>query len=117
MPVRKRVFRYDRKKDEVVEVKKPQRRRERPRWPIFSDQVGVGSHEVSEANSTMRKLGLRPNYQPDGTYMFESPGHRKEHCEHPDIEIYDRQGGYSDPMPPDRRGYEPPENPGSSFFG
>ena len=47
MPVRKRVFRYDRKKDEVVEVKKPQRRRERPRWPIFSDQVGVGSNEVS----------------------------------------------------------------------
>tara|TARA_R100000306_G_C4307592_1_gene108467 strand:- start:285 stop:656 length:372 start_codon:yes stop_codon:yes gene_type:complete len=122
MPVRKRVFRYDRKKDKVVEVKQPKKVRLRPQWPLRSDAFSVSPDQVEEANHTMESLGLKPNFvrsgEDAGCYEFESRKHRKETGEHPDIEFYDRSSyGGMDPQQPHRKGYEPPEEPKSSFFG
>ena len=106
MPRISRFFRYDHSKGEVVEVKKKAVRKTRAKWPILSDAVGGGASQVAEANRTMEELGLKPNYHPDGRYEFESAGHRKAHCQNENIQVYDRNGGYGDPMPQNKNYFD-----------
>lgn len=110
MPTRKRVFRYNKRNGEVEEVRSSEKVRLKPQWPLRSDAFAVSPEQVDEANSTMEGLGLKPNFVRKGSdvgcYEFESARHRKETGMHPSIEFYDRNGGYGDPMPPHRRGYD-----------
>ena len=78
MPPRSKTYRYDKKLDEVVEVKKKAVRKTKAKWPIVSDAAGVAPSQVGEARRKFADLGL------------------KEHCEA--VGLYDRNGGYGDPQ-------------------
>ena len=96
MPPRSRIFRYDSKTDEVVEVKKKAPRKTKATWPLLSDAAGVAESQVGEARHKFAELGLPTEVLNDGRVVFTSQKHRKEHCEA--VGLYDRNGGYGDPQ-------------------
>jgi len=97
MPPRSRIFRYDSKTDEVVEViNKAARKTTNAKWPILSDAAGVAPSQVGEARQKFADLGLNTEVMRDGRVVFTSASHRKKHCEA--VGLYDRNGGYGDPQ-------------------
>ena len=96
MPPRSKTYRYDKKLDEVVEVKKKAVRKTKAKWPIVSDAAGVAPSQVGEARRKFADLGLKTEVANDGRVVFTSAQHRKEHCEA--VGLYDRNGGYGDPQ-------------------
>jgi len=66
-------------------------------WPMYSDAAGVGPTQIDEARRESLKMGIPTDFTPDGRAIFTSRLHRKMYCEA--VGLYDRNGGYSDPMP------------------
>jgi hypothetical protein len=98
MPRRSKWFKYNRDTEQVEQITQPDRVVTKAAWPIYSDRAGVNPHQISEAEATMRGLGVNTKYEKQtGRAIFRNAKHRKEHCEA--VGIYDRNGGYSDPQP------------------
>jgi len=98
MPAQSTLWRYNPHTDQVEQFEKPKSRVHRAKWPIYSDRAGVNPHQIPEAEATMKNLGVETKFdERTGCAIFRDAKHRKAHCEA--IGIYDRNGGYSDPMP------------------
>ncbi|GIW60070.1 MAG: hypothetical protein KatS3mg087_1136 [Patescibacteria group bacterium] len=64
--------------------KKPQERILKlggPKYPYYSDAMGVHPCQIEEAKRKLAKLGVRVEYTKDGRAIIESPTHRKQLAE------------------------------------
>ena len=70
-------------------------------YPMVSSAAGVHPGQVKEHMEHLRKMGCgQVNHTKDGDVIFESKGQRKKVCEA--LGLFDRRGGYSDPVPKHR---------------
>jgi hypothetical protein len=67
--------------EEKPKPKKAQYRPVQPKYPYFSDAMGVHPCQIQEAKEKLAKLGVRVEYTPDGRAIIESPQHRKQLAE------------------------------------
>lgn len=67
-------------------------------WPMVSESAGVAPHQAREAYEHSVKIGVPTEFDRNGNAIFRDAKHRKRYCEHPEIRLYDRNGGYSDPQ-------------------
>lgn len=56
---------------------------------------GCTPSQVAKANAEAERRGVRAPYKPDGTCVFDSPGHEKKYYEA--FGAYDKEGGYDAP--------------------
>lgn len=96
MPAIKRIFQFDSKLGKVVEVKQPERILHRPQWPMLSDALGVAPEQIPAARQAFADRGIPIEYKDDGRAVITGPRHRKMVGEA--LEIFDLNGGYSDPQ-------------------
>lgn len=66
-------------------------------WPMESDAAGVHESQIADAEEHSRKVGIPTHFTLDGKAVFESRSHRRRYLRK--IGLFDRSGGYSDPMP------------------
>ncbi|GIW59956.1 MAG: hypothetical protein KatS3mg087_1022 [Patescibacteria group bacterium] len=52
-----------------------------PKYPYFSDAMGVHPKQIEEAKRKLAALGVRVEYTRDGRAIIESPEHRKRLAE------------------------------------
>ena len=69
-------------------------------WPQYSDAMGVGESQIHEAMAESVKLGVPTEFNQQGQAVFTSARHRKKYAEANGF--YDRNAGYSDPLPKNR---------------
>ena len=66
-------------------------------YPMESDSMGVGIHQVEAASKADAAAGLPTEYnKKTGAAIFRDKRHRREYCER--HKVYDRNGGHSDPQ-------------------
>ena len=81
--------------------KKGQKVKTRARWPLRTTLTGVGEGQVGELREFVRERGLSGTYvHDDGSVEWSGPKARREYCKA--VRLYDRNAGYSDPMPDNR---------------
>lgn len=78
MPRRRKVFRYDRQSDQVVEVQ-PEVVAHRPRYPIPCETLAVDPGQIGEAREFDRSHGVPTDYREDGTPIMQDPGHYRRY--------------------------------------
>ena len=66
-------------------------------WPMASYAAGVHPKQIPEMVAIDRKNGVPTDYTEDGDPVFRGPRHRKKYCEVHGL--FDRNAGYSDPVP------------------
>lgn len=72
--------------------------RTRAKWPMTSDAAGVHPSQVNELRDHWRRHGITGvDVTRDGSVVWNDAAARKRDCE--SRGLYDRNGGYSDPMP------------------
>jgi hypothetical protein len=69
-------------------------------WPQVCQIDGVHPSQVKEAQAESVRIGAPTQFTRDGHPIFNSPHHRKRYYE--GIGMYDRNAGYSDPLPKNR---------------
>lgn len=101
MPAIKRRFVYDRKKDAVSEIKIRRTkvmRQSTALWPIHSEAAAVNPEDRGRAERDAREKGVPTEFDDNGCPIFTGPDHRKQYLQRV-AGLYDRNGGYGDPMP------------------
>jgi S-adenosylmethionine:diacylglycerol 3-amino-3-carboxypropyl transferase len=81
MPRRSTFYRYNHESGCVEEIKYRSSANTRAKWPIHSDVAGVNPLQRNEAEKVCRDLGVPTKYDRQGRAVWESPSHRKRHCE------------------------------------
>jgi hypothetical protein len=66
-------------------------------WPIYSDAMGVNPEQIPEAIEKMEQAGVKMEYTGEGEAILTGPAHRKAAARV--AGLFDRNGGYGDPMP------------------
>lgn len=74
----RRVFRYDKHSDQVVEVA-PSVTQLIPKYPLSCEALGVHPDQVAEAREFDRHNGVPTEYRSDGTPIMRDPGHYKKY--------------------------------------
>jgi len=69
-------------------------------WPMASYAAGISPDEIAEFRKLDRANGVPTEYTPDGDPVFTSARHRREYCQAHGL--YDRNAGFSDPVPANR---------------
>jgi len=69
-------------------------------WPMTSYAAGISAEEIPEFKKIDAAGGVPTEYSKDGDPVFTSKRHRRDYCKLHGM--YDRNGGYGDPMPDNR---------------
>tara|TARA_B100000686_G_scaffold336818_1_gene407152 strand:- start:518 stop:883 length:366 start_codon:yes stop_codon:yes gene_type:complete len=84
-------------KENGVKLRTDKRTRQKATYPMTSTiAAGVHPDQRFEAMEAAKAAGVPTFYNEDGDPVWESPGHRKRHCEA--FGLGDNNGGYSDPQ-------------------
>lgn len=100
MPAIARKFVYDKSKGGVIEIKKKRTKVMKVStalWPLHSEAAAVNPEHVGRAMEDAREKGVPTEFDAIGCPIFTGPGHRKAYLERV-AGLYDRNGGYGDPM-------------------
>lgn len=66
-------------------------------WPMASYAAGVHHKQIPEMRAIDKKNGVPTEYTEDGDPILRGPRHRKKYLE--THGLYDRNAGYTDPVP------------------
>jgi hypothetical protein len=81
-----------------VEPRRKSRVNSRAKWPMVSVNAGVSPSQISELRQHWQERGITGcDVMPNGDVVWESRQARRIDCK--SRGIYDRDGGYGDPMP------------------
>lgn len=75
---RSRFFRYDKKRDAVVEVNRSVDRH-RPRYPLACETLAVHPEQIGEAREWDRQNGVPTEYRSDGAPIMQDSRHYKRY--------------------------------------
>lgn len=66
-------------------------------WPLFSDALGCGEHQVEEATRVAAENGVPTDFTKDGRAILRNKDHRKKYAKL--YGFFDKDAGYGDPLP------------------